>query len=183
MKKFIFLLLAFLVPVASFAGLAANTFSSSTIPYSKDANTLAPKDYVRIQLGPCVSGAYDTIGATYSNYYGPYSLSADFTRPHFVGMRCLTALSTLGATCTTGVDYQIIGGKTWADTAKAGWVSFDSIKAAAGNSGTYTHLDTLMGMSIVFKLHCLTHSSTAIIAKPVYIFFKSKAEDIIDTKK
>jgi hypothetical protein len=178
MKKFIFLLLA-LIPISAFAGSAASSFSTTAL----DKNVYAAKNIVFQQLGPCTSGAYDTIGAGFSNYFGPFALSADFTRPHFIGFRCFSAKGALGATCTTAVDYQIIGGTSWSDTAASGWVSFDSIKAAAGNNCRYVKIDTLPGVAIVFRLHCLANSSTAVVAKNVRIVFKSMATDYIDTKK
>jgi hypothetical protein len=181
MKKVLGALLVLVAYAACLAGSAATSYISATA----DTRISQPKNVTIIKLGNCYSSSTDTIGAGYSNMFGPYSLTpaADGSRARFMGFRCISALNALPATCTTSVDYQILGSTVFADTQKTKWVAFDSIKAAAGNSGGFIKLDSLPGAAIVFRLHCLANSSTAIVAKPVRIIFTNTASDYIDTKK
>lgn len=180
MKNLFTLLIVGLVSLA-FAGSAANTYVGGNafwgIPKNVTVYTLdSTTGNGRINLNT------DTIGATYINYYGPFMLAADNTRPAFKGLRALCPVGTLGAVETLSVEYQVLPGMTWADTLASGWVSFDSIKAAVGSHGTYAKIDTLFGASIAFKLHCLTNSATAILAKHPKIFLISPSTESVDTK-
>jgi hypothetical protein len=182
MNKLVSLFILGIVAVA-FAGSAANSYvSSGHVFWGQPKNITV---YVLDSLLNGTGAVYpntDTIGATYSNYYGPYELSADPSRPIFKGLRALCPVNTLGATETTSVEYQVIPGKIWGDTLQAGWVSFDSIKAAVGSAGTYVDISTKPGASICFKLHCLTNSSTAIFNKHCRIVLVGTSTESVDTK-
>ena len=182
MKKFLmFFVIAAIVAMAAlcYAGSAANSYVTVG-----NANWGAPVNVKVYMLDSSKVGyvSDDTIGATYINYYGPFALSADPSRPQYQYVRCLTSAGTLGATETLSVEYQVMPGKSWADTLASGWVAFDSIKAAAGSAGTVKRLDTLIGVSIGFRLKCLTNSTTAVMAKPVKILLMGKSTESVDTK-
>jgi hypothetical protein len=172
MKKVILSILTFCVVVA-IAATGSATITASAIP-PRDA----PANVYAIPLaGKGGGSAQDTIGATYSNIYGPYQLSKDPKRQQVKFMRCYTRTGTLPATCTTAVDYQILPTTSLSDTSPAKWVTLDSIKAAAGANGGVDTIDAIPGMSIVFRLHCLTNSSTAAISKPIKILLSGSASE------
>jgi hypothetical protein len=178
MKKLITLLILGFVSLC-FAGHAANSYVTVG-----NANWGAPVN-VRVYMLDSSKVGYlsdDTIGTGIINYYGPFALSADPSRPQFEFLRCLTSAGTLGATETLSVEYQIMPGKSWSDTLTAGWVSFDSIKAAAGSNGRVVRIDSLAGVSIGFRLKCLAESADAIMAKPVKILLMQKSAESVDTK-
>lgn len=162
----------------SLAGSAANSHS-----VGGNATWRTPKNITVYTLDSANYKTDDTIGATYCNYYGPFALSPDPSRPMFKGFRCLVATGTLGATETLSVEYSVLPSFKYADTLKSKFVAFDSIKAAAGCGGTYVKLDTLPGSSIIFKLKCLANSTTAEIAKPVKIHMLSNSSEVIDVKR
>ena len=159
--------------VIAYAATGTNTVTASSIvPKNAPSNV-----YVVSLAGKGGGVAQDTIGATYSNIYGPFNLSKDPTRPQPKWLRAYAPLGAYPATCTTSVEYQILPSTLLSDTAKAGWVSFDSVKAAAGTRGSVVRIDSIPGISIVFKLHCLTNSSTAAISKPIRILFDGNASE------
>jgi len=159
-----------------FAGGSANTFVSGNASWGVPSNIAVytlDSNYV----------TDDTLGATYFNYYRPYALSsATGTKgtPQYKGFRALCPLSSIGATCTVGVAYQVISGATWADTAKTGWQQFDTVAAAAGTKGTYVRLDTLPGRAIAFRLQGI--NGTSIFAKKLKVFLIGTATESVDTK-
>lgn len=178
MKKLITILIVGFLSLV-FAGSGANTYvAGGNAHWGRPSN-------VSVYALDSATQTYlngDTIGATYINYYGPFALSVDPSRTQYKYLRCLTPSGTLGATETLSVEYQVISGKTWADTAKSGWTSFDSIKAATGSAGTVVDISDEPGVAICFKMHCLSNSSTAIIAHPVKVILVESASAVVDIK-
>lgn len=180
MKKVIlnFTVLSILVAFSlSIAGSAANSHS-----VGGNSNWGPPDNITVYTLDSANYKTDDTIGATYSNYYGPYAISAGPGRPIFKGLRAFATAGSLNATCTLSVEYQIVPTKLLKDTSQVGWTSFDSIKAAAGNARTYVDISSKPGAAIAFKMHCLSNSSTAVIAKPIKIVMMGTSTESVDTK-
>jgi hypothetical protein len=180
MKKVIVGLIVFcimLVVGLSYAGSAANSYS-----VGGNAKWGAPDDITVYTLDSANYKTDDTIGATYCNYYGPFMVSPDPSRPSFKGFRVLTPKGTLNATCTLSVEYQLVQGKGIADTGVSKFTAFDSIKAAAGSAGTYVDISSKAGAGIVFKLKCLAEGSTAVMSKAVKVIMKANSSETVDTK-
>jgi hypothetical protein len=179
MKKFIvglaILSVLFAVGV-SLAGTAANSYIGGYAPWVKPCNLTIYK------LDSANYKGDDSIGATYSNYYGPFALASDGTVPQFKFMRCLVPKGTFTAACTVSVEYQILSGSNVSDTGVSKFVAFDSIKSGAGSSGTVVKIDSLVGASIIFKMKCLANSATAVFLKPVKILLQNYAIEAPDTK-
>ena len=176
MKKIITLLILCLVTL-SFAGSGASSFTGGTnwgIAKNVTVYTLDSVANGKIIVG------FDTVGATYSNYYGPFGLSGDYTRPSFSKLRVLCPVGTLGATCTLSIAYQVLAGDKWSDTLKTGWTVIDSVKAAVGSAGTVVDLSSVFGGSIAFRLYGI--SGTSIMTKHPKVFMLSTSTETVDTK-
>lgn len=169
MKKLLITLLLGIVLVSVYAGQTAVSSGNYAEPAA-----FTPSNIKVVEFNTAGT-TYDTLIDSGSiNVYGPYNLSASKTGASgkiAQGFQLWGDQACFSSGDSVQFDYQVINGTLITDTIASGWTEVDSILGANGKKGTYTHLDSLAGNNILFRLISVD-SDTVTIDAPIKVYFR-----------